>query len=124
MNPKLDGAFLERQRLELLRLRATLVAATAAAESEEAEVRTQRTDGALEAEEDAQQLDALERGDDLVGRSIERLGRVDRALQKLEEGTYGVSDVSGQPIGRERLEAVPEALCTLSEERSLEHQQR
>jgi DnaK suppressor protein len=37
-------------------------------------------------------------------------------LQKIEEGTYGLSEISGEPIPRERLEAVPEALYTLSEE--------
>jgi DnaK suppressor protein len=45
---------------------------------------------------------------------------VDRALRKIEEGTYGLSDRSGKPIPRERLEAVPDALYTLSEEQVLE----
>jgi DnaK suppressor protein len=122
--PGIDAAFLEKQRRELLRLRSSLIAASDAAESEEAEIKTQRTDGALEQEDDAQGLDALERGDNLVGRSVERLQRVNRALQKLEEGTYGLSDQSGKPIPRERLEALPDALYTLSEERSLEGKRR
>jgi len=37
-------------------------------------------------------------------------------LKKIEEGSYGLSDISGKPIPRERLDAVPEALYTLSEE--------
>lgn len=37
---------------------------------------------------------------------------VDRALEKLEDGTYGTCDVCGNPIGDERLEALPWAgLC-------------
>src|SRR6266446_946585 len=104
----IDGAFVERQRQQLLRLRATLVSAAQAAESEEGDV--------LELEEDAQGLDALERDGTLVVRDVERLERVNRALEKIEEGTYGLSDRSGKPIPRERLEAVPEALYTLSEE--------
>ena len=116
----LETAFVERQRQKLLRLRATLVAATQAAESEEAGIRTERTTDTLEAEEDAQELDALEREDNLVGRDLERLERVNRALKKIEEGTYGLSDKSSQPIPLERLEALPEALYTLSEERALE----
>ena len=119
-----DAAFLEKQRRELLRLRAALTTASLAAESEEAEVRAQRTSQALESEEDAQEMDALERDDNLVGRSVARLERVNRALKKIEEGTYGLSDVSGKPIPRERLEALPEALCTLSEEKSLEGKRR
>jgi len=116
----IDVAFVEKQRQQLLRLRATLVAAAQVAESEEGDVKTQRTGDALELEDDAQGLDALERDGNLVVRAIERLGRVDRALRKIEEGTYGLSDRSGKPIPRERLEAVPDALYTLSEEQVLE----
>lgn len=40
------------------------------------------------------------------------LADVERALAKLEEGSYGVCDVCGEPIGDERLEALPWAvLC-------------
>ena len=116
----LDVAFVEKQRQQLLRLRATLVAAAQVAESEEGDVKTQRTGDALELEDDAQGLDALERDGNLVVRAMERLERVDRALRKIEEGTYGLSDRSGKPIPRERLEAVPDALYTLSEEQVLE----
>ena len=112
----LDAAFVENQRQRLLSLRASLVGAVHSAESEETDLRTERTGGPLEAEEDAQQLDALERDDNLVGRDVGALERIDRALQKIEEGTYGLSEISGEPIPRERLEAVPEALYTLSEE--------
>jgi len=116
----IDVAFVEKQRQQLLRLRATLVAAAQVAESEEGDVKTQRTGDALELEDDAQGLDSLERDGNLVVRAIERLERVDRALRKIEEGTYGLSDRSGKPISRERLEAVPDALYTLSEEQVLE----
>ena len=114
---RLDAAFVEKQRQALLRLRATLVAATQAAEADEADVKTQRAAGAIESEDDAQGLDALERDGNLVVRDVERLERVDRALKKIEEGTYGLSDISGEPISRERLQALPEALVTLDEER-------
>lgn len=39
----------------------------------------------------------------------ELLGRIDRALSRINMGTYGVSDVSGKPIPIERLEALPTA---------------
>jgi DnaK suppressor protein len=39
-------------------------------------------------------------------------------LQKIEDGTYGLSDASGAPIPVERLEAAPEALYTLAEQKS------
>jgi DnaK suppressor protein len=116
----IDAAFVEKQRQHLLRLRASLVAAAEATESDEAEVKGERGSGAVEFEDDAQELDALERDGNLVVRDVERLARVDRALKKIEEGSYGLSDRSGKPIARERLEAVPEALYTLSEEQASE----
>lgn len=40
------------------------------------------------------------------------LGDVNRALEKLEDGSYGTCDVCGKPVGDERLEALPWAvLC-------------
>ena len=112
----IDAAFVEKQRQYLLQLRASLLAAAAAAESDEAAVKGDRGGSAVEYEDDAQELDALERDGNLVVRDVERLERVDRALKKIEEGSYGLSDISGKPIPRERLDAVPEALYTLSEE--------
>ena len=112
----LDAAFVERQRQQLLRLRENLLAAARAAESDEADVRAKSAREAAEFEDDAQRLDALERDGNLVVRDVERLERVARALEKIDEGTYGFSDRSGQLIPRERLEAIPEALYTLSEE--------
>lgn len=76
--------------------------------------------GAVEFEDDAQRLDTLEREGNLVARDVERLQRVDRALEKIKEGTYGLSDISGTPIPGERLEAVPEAICTVDEEAGAE----
>jgi DnaK suppressor protein len=116
LKPQIDAPFVAKQREYLLRLRASLVAAEEATESDEAQVKSDRLGGAMEHEDDAQDLDALERDGNLVVRDLERLARVDRALQKIAEGTYGLSDSSGAPIPRERLEAVPEALYTLSEE--------
>jgi RNA polymerase-binding transcription factor len=48
------------------------------------------------------------------------LAEVDRALEKVDQGTYGQCDNCGQPISSERLEAIPFAtLCvTCSARRS------
>ena len=43
------------------------------------------------------------------------MAQIERALKKIELGTYGLSDVSGKPIPRERLEAMPEAVLTVEE---------
>jgi DnaK suppressor protein len=52
----------------------------------------------------------------LVAHDLGRLAQVERALAKIEEGTYGLSDVSGRPIPQERLEAMPEAIDTVEEQ--------
>ncbi len=43
------------------------------------------------------------------------LGKIERALQKIEEGTYGLSDIDGTPIPMERLEALPYAALTVEQ---------
>jgi len=47
VKPGIDAAFVEKQRRQLQRLRAILVAGSRAAESEEADVRAQRTSDSL-----------------------------------------------------------------------------
>ncbi len=44
------------------------------------------------------------------------LAKIDRALQKIDEGTYGLSDMDGTPIPDARLEALPYALTTVEQE--------
>ncbi len=38
-----------------------------------------------------------------------RFNNINRALKKIEEGTYGICEVSGEPIESERLDANPAA---------------
>ncbi len=48
----------------------------------------------------------------LVSKLRDTLRDVEAALRKLDEGTYGTCERCGQPIGDERLEALPAArLC-------------
>ena len=49
------------------------------------------------------------------------LAQVERALERIEQGTYGLSEVSGKPIPIERLEAVPYA-TTLVDERPVDQE--
>ncbi len=117
---EIDSAFVQAQRQRLLQSRASLLATAQSAEGDESAVQNQRGGDAAEYEEDAQALDALERDGNLIVRAVGRLEQVDRALKKIEEGTYGLSDSSGKPIPRERLEAVPEALYLVGEEQKVE----
>jgi len=43
-----------------------------------------------------------------------------RALEKIDDGTYGYSDLSGDPIPKARLEAAPESVLTVEEEQARE----
>ena len=113
---RFDNKFIERQRAQLTNLRASLLDAKQAKEQEEADINAQSTGEALESEDDAQRLTMLELDGNLVVRDLERLTRIERALKKIDEGTYGFSDASGDPIPVERLEAVPEAIFTVAEQ--------
>ena len=44
------------------------------------------------------------------------LAKINRALQKMEDGTYGLSEVDGTPIPVARLQALPYALTTVEQE--------
>ncbi|MFN2221476.1 MAG: conjugal transfer protein TraR [Chloroflexota bacterium] len=48
-------------------------------------------------------------------RTLERLRGVDQALARIEEGTYGISSISGKPIPIERLRAMPTATKLVGE---------
>lgn len=65
--------------------------------------------------DDATRLNDLdvEADEDEVDRAT--LARIQRALVRVDNGTYGVSEFSGKPIPKARLEAVPYA-TTLVEE--------
>ena len=48
----------------------------------------------------------------------EKLAQIDRALARIEDGTYGVCESCGQPIGKLRLMAFPRAtLCMTCKQR-------
>jgi len=53
--------------------------------------------------------EVFEREKDLaILEQLEReLAEIEAALQRLDEGTYGVDEVTGEPIAAERLEAYP-----------------
>jgi len=65
-------------------------------------------------EEEATESFELERRLTLEKRLIDQLAGVEHALQKFEDGTYGLCDSCGQPIDPARLEALPQASLCLS----------
>jgi DnaK suppressor protein len=116
----LDPSFVEAKRRELSALREALKKGAGTTEKEESVVKDASAQQAHEYEDDAQKLDTLEKEGLLVSRSVDRLAQIDRALEKIKAGTYGFSDISGEPIGEDRLNAVPEATNTVREQENSE----
>jgi DnaK suppressor protein len=52
------------------------------------------------------------------------LDLIDRALDKMRDGTYGVSEDSGEPVGYDRLRILPWATLSVPDEEKLEHRLR
>jgi DnaK suppressor protein len=64
-----------------------------------------------------------------VGRSLEtNLARTERALAKLDEGTYGICDACGESIPPKRLQAMPDSVlcvdCAAAERRQHDPRRR
>ena len=115
---RLDPAFLSRQKQRLAELRKQILQVRRGQESEQASAGAETSDQAREYEDDAQKLTLLELEGNLAAADDNRLSNIERALQKIDEGTYGLSEASGAPIPIERLEASPEALYTLAEQQA------
>ena len=116
-----DPTFLKQQRKRLIAMRDELLSRDAAKAPLD---RTTRPEGAEEIEDDAQKMAHSEVDDTVHVVEVQRLRSIERALAKIDEGTYGLSDLSGDPIPRARLEAIPEAVLTIQEEEAREKQRR
>jgi DnaK suppressor protein len=114
---KLNDTFLARQRGRLEKLRAELTTAGTAAEQRG---RDEAGDEPRDFGDEGELLTRRELEDSLHLLAERRLQDVERALSKIAEGTYGLSDRSGAAIPRERLEKVPEAIYTIAEEEERE----
>jgi len=53
-------------------------------------------------------------------KELSTLRQIDRALEKIEEGTYGICDITGEEISRVRLETIPYATMTVKAQEQLE----
>ena len=57
---------------------------------------------------------------EVTNREYELLRQIERALEKIEEKTYGICDLSGEEIPKARLEAIPYASMTVKAQEQLE----
>ncbi len=73
-------------------------------------------EGVGDSDDEAQRI--YEREDGIVSNEldVQQLVQVNRALARVDAGTYGLSEVSGKPIPLDRLEAVLSATTLVNEE--------
>ncbi len=109
--PPFDAKFLERQHEALVRERATY---TRQAQNLQAEADSLVADfepGDVQFDEESGEGDTLniERERDLAlsAQARAQVEEIDHALAKFALGTYGICEVSGEPVPEERLEAIP-----------------
>ena len=115
-NAGLSRAFVEQQRERLEMLRDQLLGTMAETEAEERDLQNRNVDETGDLGDRSAPAIQSEIDDARHAVNERRLADVERALKKIAEGTYGLSDASGEPIPKERLETVPEAIYTVEEE--------
>ena len=108
-----DAKFLDAQRQQLLDERANYVKQADALMAEAVSLTENREPGDVQFDEESGEGDtlAVERERDLALSAQARaaIEEIDAALERLDDGTYGICRVSGLPIPKERLRAIPYA---------------
>jgi RNA polymerase-binding transcription factor DksA len=114
-----DVKFLKAQRDELLARRASELARATRLEDEATSLIEDGEMGDVQFDDEGGEGDTM-----VVQRDLDRvlstqarqtIADIDAALTRIEVGTYGYSEVSGLPIPRERLEALPETTVLAAE---------
>jgi len=114
-----DVKFLKAQREELLARRNAELARAMRLEDEATSIIEDGEMGDVQFDDEGGEGDTM-----VVQRDLDRvlstqarqtILEIDAALARIEQGTYGYSEVSGQPIPRERLEALPETTVLAAE---------
>jgi RNA polymerase-binding transcription factor DksA len=114
-----DVKFLKAQREQLIERRGAEVARATRLEDEATSLIEDGEMGDVQFDDEGGEGDTM-----VVQRDLDRvlstqarqtIVDIDAALQRIEAGTYGYSEVSGQPIPRERLEAIPETTVLAAE---------
>lgn len=114
-HPETDTKFLEEQRALLLEEREQYVNQAAALKAE-ADQLAAEAEGESEFTEEGGDVDSMsaerERDLALASQARQNIEEIDRALAKIDQGTYGLCERCGQPIVKARLRALPyAALC-------------
>ena len=118
----LDPEFIQQQRERLETMQSEFQSSREFRQQDELQLQAARRNQSHASGGDAQK-NALQDNDRAVrAHNRMRLETVRRALEKIEDGSYGRSDQSGDLIPRDRLEAVPASLFTVEEEEARERE--
>ena len=124
-NTQLDEDFVSGQKERLLQSKSELEKMR---EGMENDLRDRGEDEGDHTEHDSgdasQQIFTREMDATIGGQLGYRLEDVQRALAKIDEGTYGICDDTGDPIPKGRLEAMPEAIRTVEAQQDFERTRR
>jgi RNA polymerase-binding transcription factor DksA len=114
-----DAKFLKAQHDQLVAERAALLGQANRLEDEANSLIEDGEMGDVQFDDESGEGDTMvvERERDLAlsAQARQTIADIDAALQRIADGTYGYSLVSGRPIPRERLEAIPWATVLVEE---------
>lgn len=96
--PHLDHAFIQQMKQRLLDEKSRLQTELAGLHM--------HTEVGTQADENAEEMELDELNQNLINRMKKDLEKIEKAMAKIEAGTYGLDD-TGKPIVKERLEALP-----------------
>lgn len=111
--PRFGEVFLEKQRQALLAERRRYTEHAERYEAEAEQLVSEREPGDVQFDEESGEGDSIaverDRALQISAREREEIAEIDAALARIVDGTYGICVVSGKPIPKERLEAIPHA---------------
>ena len=114
-----DVKFLKTQHVQLIAERAALLGQASRLEDEANSLIEDGEMGDVQFDDESGEGDTMvvERERDLAlsAQARQTIADIDAALDRMSTGTYGYSVVSGRPIPRERLEAIPWATVLVEE---------
>lgn len=116
----LTPEFIASQKTELQHILEELTRNSDASSGEERQLQSNSLNRSEGSGDDAQKTNLRDNDAARYEHNVLRLRAIRRALEKVEDGTYGLSDESGKPIPKARLEAVPESVLTVEESAAAE----
>ena len=124
VNTEFDEGFVAHQKERLLELRDELLRIQRGMEEDQQDRGEDQGDTQPDSGDESQDMFNREMDATIGQQAGQRVQDVERALEKIEEGTYGLSDEGGDPIPKGRLEAMPEAIRTVDEQQEFERERR